>query len=171
LETLLITLSDIAQYKAISANLNTDKKVNPFILEAQNIDLKKMLGNSFFYDLIADFNDSPSLQKYNTLFNGGTWTCGNRSYTHKGLKTVLVYLSSSRITMASNIEATAFGQVVKRNEYSDKVSESTLIRMIEQDKSTALAFFDDVKKYMDDNKSLFPLWGCVSFNRTKITGA
>ncbi len=78
--TKLITLANIQDVKSISLNVNETKQLSPYILEAQNFDLRELLGDAFYLDLIADFSALPSLDKYDLLFNGGQYTYLNDTY-------------------------------------------------------------------------------------------
>ena len=53
--TKLITLANIQDVKSISLNVNETKQLSPYILEAQNFDLRELLGDAFYLDLISDF--------------------------------------------------------------------------------------------------------------------
>ncbi len=152
----LITISDFTQYKAISSNLNAIKKLDSFILEAQQFDLKHLLGSAFYLDIEKEFSSSPPFPTYSDLFNGSEFTCGNKAYKHEGLKAVLCYLSYARYVLNSNIEATAFGTVHKKTEESEHVDEKTIKRLHDQSYAGAMMYWEDVKKYLNDQD--FELW-------------
>lgn len=154
----LITISDIQALKPISSNVDTTKKLNTFILEAQQFDLKELMGNAFYLDFINDFSSSPSLPVYSSLWNGSEFTCGSKTYRHEGLKSVLIYLSYARYVLNSNTDATATGTVHKKEEYSEHVSDKTVQRLYDQAYSGALVYWEDVKRYLDSQE--FELWSC-----------
>jgi hypothetical protein len=157
--TQLITISDFTQYKAISVNVDTVKKLDPFILEAQQFDLKKLLGNAFYLAFVNDFNLSPSLPTYSDLWNGSEFTCGTKTLRHEGLKSVLCSLSYARYILNSNVNATAFGTVHKKTEESEMVSDATIKRLYEQAYGGAMEYWEDVKKFLDEQN--YDLWnGC-----------
>jgi len=157
--TALITLSDIQQLKPISSNINSEKKVVPFIIEAQQFDLKEMLGSSFYLAISNDVLADDSLTTYADLWNGSEWTFQTKTYKHEGLKSVLAYLSYYRYVMNAGQEETAFGIVAKREDNSTTVSEKTIQRKTDEAKSQAYSLFDDVRKFLDDNYTDYPLWG------------
>jgi hypothetical protein len=165
--TQLITISDIKNLKTISVNVNTEKKLDPFILEAQQFDLKKLMGDAFYLDFINDYNASPSLQVYSDLFNGSEFVCGAKTLRHEGLKTVLAYLSYARYVLNSNIEATAFGTVHKKTEESEHVNEATIKRLKDQAYAGAMEYWEDVKKFL--NQQNYELWdSCKESNLPTI---
>jgi hypothetical protein len=53
METLLITKTDFAPYRNLTVNLDDTKRLEPFILEAQRIDLINLLGKRLYFDLVA----------------------------------------------------------------------------------------------------------------------
>lgn len=163
----LITIVDFAPFKAISDNLNTTKKLVPYIVDAQQFDIKGLLGNAFFLDLVNDIIGSPSLVKYADLWNGCEWTFGGRTYRHEGLKTVLVHYTYSRYAMNANMEETAFGIVTKKEDNSDPVSDKTIQRKIDNAKSGAASYWKDVEWFLNDNYSAYPLWNYFVIDRKK----
>lgn len=169
--TLLIGISDFTPYKSISHNINVTKKLEPYIVEAQEFDLKDLLGQELYNDLLNDFIASPPLGNYEDLYNGSSYTKGGKVYTHKGLIPVLVYFTYARFIMDSNSESTAFGQVVKTNQYSEPLSEKAIDRKYNQAKSGALAYWKDVEKFLNDNSIDYPLWknNCKTVKGIRIT--
>jgi hypothetical protein len=169
--TLLISISDFTPYKAISANLNVVKKLEPYILEAQEFDLRPLLGDELYNAVVEDFEASPSLQVYGDLFNGSDWTVGSHTYKHNGLIPVLCYFAYARYKTNSNVEDTAFGTVTKRNIESEPVSEKTIARQSDQARSGAMAYWYKVEKFLCDNSEDYDLWvnGCKPKKRTRIS--
>lgn len=152
----LISISDIKSLKTISVNIDAEKKLNPFILEAQQFELKKLMGNAFYLEFMNDFLESPSLPTYYNLFNGSDFTYCGKTIRHEGLKTVLAYLSYARYVLNSNVEATATGTVHKKTEESEHVSEKTIQRLYDQAYAGAMEYWEDVKKFL--NEQDYALW-------------
>lgn len=157
-DTLLLSFLDFAGFPEVNKNTNFDTKVAPYIKQAQISDLKAALGQELYYDLLNDFDSSPSLIKYNELFNGSSYEKNGINYTHEGLKSVLVYFTLSKINLDRNSNDTAFGNVTKTTPYSESVSESVVSRQVGNRKSMALAYLEDVIKFLNDNKQDYPLW-------------
>ena len=163
----LISETDFAPYKAISANLSAAKKLLPYVVDAQQLDLKELIGSAFYLALYKDVTDSPALQIYSDLWNGSEWICNNITYRHEGLKTVLVHFSYARYIMNSGQEETAFGVQIKKEENSEPISEKTLLRKIDNANSAAFAYFKDVELYLNDNYTDYPLWNCSCEKRER----
>lgn len=170
--TLLIEISDFTPYPAISANTNVVKKLNPYIGEAQKLDLLPMLGQRLYWALVEDFAASPSLSEYGDLFNGSEYTIAGETYKHEGLKPVLCYLAYARYRMNANAEETATGIKIKDNPYSEPASEKEIARRVDQARSAAFAYMEPVIKFLNDNSEDYPLWECSKGNKrsTRITG-
>ena len=160
----LITLADIRTYKQISSNLNAIK-IDSEINEAQEFDLRPFMGDEFYLALLDDFSNSPSLQLYDDLFNGCTYTYGGNTYQHDGIKAMLCYYAFSRYLNNSNTNATAFGTVIKQNDDSEPVSEKTLSRLVGQAISGAKIFENRVYDYLVRNSSTYPLFKCSIDNK------
>jgi hypothetical protein len=171
--TLLISISDFTPYKAISSNINVAKKLEPYILEAQVFDLKSLLGDELYNAVVEDFEASPSLSTYSDLFSGSSWTISGHTYKHEGLIPILCYFSYARYKLNSNTEDTAYGTVIKRNNESEPVSEKTIARQADQARSGAMAYWNQVLKFLNDNSIDYPLWlnSCnKKSGRIRITG-
>lgn len=169
-QTLLISRDDIIEYRSISANINASKKLDPYVLEAQEVDLKNLLGNSLYNALVNDFDGVPSLSTYADLFNGSSWECGGKTYYHRGVKVVLIYFAYARYLINSPLESTGFGTVVKKDQYSEVQDQKALQRNFDETIKLALAFWDDVKCYLD--QSSIDLWNCaIQPNYTRISAA
>lgn len=162
--SLLITKEDIAEFKSLSENIDATLKVNPFILEAQEFELRVFLGDEFYIDLLEDFNASPSLVKYKDLFNGSVYICGTTKYENPGIKPMLVYYAYARIVQKGSTNSTAFGFVEKVNEDSKPISERTIVRLVEQAMSGAKAYENRVRLFLSRNSADFPLWECGGDN-------
>lgn len=156
----LITISQIRELKVISINTNFEKKVDPFIIEAQQFDLKKLMGSAFYLEFVNDYAESPSLPVYSDLYNGSEFTCGGKTYRHEGIKTVLAYLVYARYILNSNIEQTAFGTVKKITEESTHVDEKTITRLYDQAYNGAMGYWSDVEKFL--NEQNYDLWNCTN---------
>jgi hypothetical protein len=168
--TQLITLADIRAIKSIALNIQQEKELTPYVLEAQNFDLAKFLGFEFYYDLIQDFATSPSLSDYSLLFNGGQYTHEGKTYYLNGVKNLTIYYAYRRYVNNSNVIATPTGFVHKTNQHSESVSEKTIARLVDNAQSSASFVEDNIKQYLDRKKADYPLWGgCKAMNnRTKI---
>lgn len=168
---LLITKEDFAGYSELSTNIREDKKLNQHILNAQELDLKPLLGFAFFHDLLKN-KDS---EKYQDLINGKEYRYSNIvDVNFLGLKPVLVYYSVARYTQVANVQATATGFTVKSNQYSEQPDFRMRAEMIREAESIAIGHWSNVQMFLDTHSTDFPLWkksGCGSDRIIKKSGA
>ena len=162
--TKLITVSDIKNYKTLSINIAA-LKIDSEINEAQEFDLRPILGDALYLDLLTDFEASPSLATYNELFNGCTYTYSGNTYQHDGLKAMLCYYAYARFLNNSNTNSTAFGVVIKNNNDSEPVSEKTLSRLVGQALNGAKIFENRTLDYLRRNSADYPLYKCYAENK------
>ena len=155
---LLITLANIQAVKSISLNVNESKQLTPYIQEAQNFDLRELLGDEFYLALLADFTASPSLVDYSFMFNGGSYVHGNDTYYMDGIKQYLIYCTYARYLSNSNVISTATGLVHKTNQYSERVNETTISRLVSQSRSGATFIENNIKDYLCRNSADYPLY-------------
>jgi len=154
--TKLITYSDFANYRAISANIDSTKRLDPYIEEAQIFDLKPVLDcqdKEFLAEIIEGKEDTP----YKELI--------------VYIKPVLVYYTYARFLATHDVMATAHGIVVKINEFSEPISEKTRARLINQAESSALVYQKIMTDFLSDNKSTYPNWKCSSTSGRTQSGA
>lgn len=161
----LITFEDIRDRIGIPLNTNQAKDLNPKILDAQDFDLRPFLGEQLYLDLIEDFSNSPSLVKYNDLFNGSTYTYNGKKYQHDGVKAILVYHSYARYSGRNSIKDTPFGFTQKKNEHSDHASEKAIARIVAEERSKAQAHEDRVRMFLHYNREDYPLYNCHNTKR------
>ncbi len=175
LDSLLISFPDFAPFTDICSNIDKSRKLDPYIRQAQELDLKEVLGDEFFYSLLSDFEDSPSLGTYNDLMKGCIYEKNGATLRNPGLIPVLCYFTYSRYVISKPYTDTAFGMMQKKNEYSEPVSGRDLARLADSSRSIAHAYMSDVLKYLNSRNPSYPLWknGCsASKNKMsiKITG-
>lgn len=171
LTTKLITLDDIRAVKTIALNVQQAKELDPYILEAQNFDLAKFLGDAFLIEIANDFNASPSLSTYSDLFNGGEYTYNSEKYYNYGLKNLIVYYAYVRYVANSNVLATPTGFKHKTNPHSEHVSDKTISRLVDNARQQALYIETNVKEYLVRNATIYTIFknNCnKTNNRTKI---
>jgi len=156
--TQLITLANIRAIKSIALNVQQEKELIPYILEAQRFDLNKFLGDAFFLALIEDFEASPSLSTYSMLFNGGSYIHDGVNYQLYGVKELLVYYAYARYVNNSNVISTPTGFVNKTNPYSDQVTDKTIARSVDNARAGASFIEESLKTYLNRKKSDYPLW-------------
>ena len=164
----LITTADFADYKDISSNIDSAARVDPYILNAERLDLKPLLGERFFADLIANPNTTANA----LLLDGGDYTYNSNDYNFAGLKAVLVYYSYARFLENQNVNVTRFGVVHKNNpDVSERVDDKTLMRHVSNAREIAKSYFAEVDLFIIRNSTDYPLYHkCYAYNESAGAG-
>ncbi len=159
MEHQLIQAAQIAPYNAISANINL-AFLNPYIMEAQEFDLRPFLGEQMYLDLLSDFVASPSLQVYGNVYDPLQYIAPGSTYNyqHDGLVPVLAYFAYARYVENAGIESNKFGLVAKKTDLSDPISSGERARRVASARSKAVIYQERLKLYLDLFRATYPLW-------------
>lgn len=149
----LITLNDIRAIKDVSTHIGD--VATQLIDESELVDLKPLLGEKFYYDVVVNKDDS----EYDVLMNGGEYTYDGFNYTCPGLKRVLVEFSYGKLVFFGNQKSTPFGNVVKNYQDGQTVDRSASKERYTESSKVAMALWKDVKLYLDRVDS-FEYWNC-----------
>ena len=154
---MLITRIDIALYREIARGVREDK-INPYIDDAEALDLKPLLGNSLFYDLVKN----AATQKYIDLLDAKEFDVNGVTYKHVGLKKILAIFSDARYKLFGSMTDTSFALVEKNYEGSTPVSHTSKSSYYKLNQQIATQYFADVALFLDNNKDIYTLWkqGC-----------
>jgi hypothetical protein len=167
----LINQTTFQQFEDIAINIKPER-LKVFIKKAQELDLKPFLGHSLYYDILSHFNDDGTLkddapQPYKDLLNGSEYL---DQYGHivlyEGLAPTMVYFTFARFIENDAVHYTATGPVIKRHENGDPLSSPEIVKLVQQQRSIANAYANDVEKFLWDNKEDFPLWRYNAKNKS-----
>lgn len=146
----IISFEDIEKVRPIAQNIQDLNRVQPYILEAERLDVLPVLGASLYRQLVeADYTDvdvitingvEVSKEDYEEILNGGYYTdcCSKEEQYQSGLISAISYLTYARGIMQNNINFTAFGVVTKKVETSEPASDLVIIRASKQAQTTGL---------------------------------
>lgn len=155
--TRLISITDFTNNKYLSQNLDA-RDVDPVIDEAQEFDLKPVLGRELYLDFINNLSDA----KYQDLLNGKEYT--PTGYTNPvkfvGVKEVLKYYIYARMVLLDGVKNTNSGFVQKTLENSTRLSGTQRTQMIAQARSGARAYEDEMVFYLNNFYTTYTLWKC-----------
>lgn len=153
--TYLVSKADIKAVRDFSANV-TDAKVNPYILDAQNLDIKPAIGDGLLILLLDDLDELTPTAIYDRIYNAYDYTVGTTKYRHVGLKKVACLYAYARLLEGGEFSLTQFGGVVKNSQYSDPVDKASLNRAIQSAREAAYSYLQEVKHYIESNISNYP---------------
>ncbi|WP_254028601.1 DUF6712 family protein [Bacteroides ovatus] len=160
----LITTEEVSELSRDMSTHLDKSKIETYIRESENIDIKSALGDGLFLD-VKNFPE-----KYSILLNGGIYEteCGDRK-VFTGLKSALAYYTFARIVKNGDGSVTRFGFVNKESEYSSRSEIKEKVMAYNDAFSIADRYLKECVQYLNDCKSDFPLYksgGKLKANRT-----
>lgn len=149
--SLLINKTDISVFRQVSKSV-ADAKINPFIADAQTLDLLPLLGEKLYFDLLANPTN------YIDLINPKIYTFDNQNIESPGIKIILCHFAYARYIMHGSQTDTPFGMVEKSYQDGNNVSRIDKKEIYKQTQQTATQYWSQVKSYLIRNEILYPLW-------------
>ncbi len=151
---LLIGAKDIAQYAQIAVN-SREEMLYPYILAAQNLDIKPILGNALMTDLLTNRTDA----NYKILLEGGSYTDDNGNVvTFQGLIAAISLFTYARYMFVKNAVDTPFGMVVKTIENSTPTDAKLIMSIASAKRNEGGAYLNECLDYLRQNPTLYPLF-------------
>lgn len=140
---MILSIEKLQSICGISATVGAKSmKLEKCIEQAEDFDIKKVLGNSFYTTI------DKTKSTYDLLLNGGNYTYDGVEYSFKGLNYAIAWFAFARWTKLSNSNPTAFGTVVKNSDYSDPVEERKLQKEASEYESAGVEYLEDVKLFL-----------------------
>lgn len=152
----IITIQDIKEVRPL-AQLDP-QRVDPYISESQENDLRPILGDALFYDFITNIDTT----KYRELLNGKTYTKNNYSIFFPGVKPMLCYFSLARIAQNNPINFTSYGMVQKTMQNSEPLDQRILGALVTELRDVANSYQTRVVEFLKDNQTIYPLFNVSS---------
>ncbi len=152
----LVTIQDIQEIRPL-AQLDV-KRVDPYITEAQENDLRPVLGDALFYDFITNY----AAAKYRDLLNGKTYTKDGYSIFFPGVKPMLCYFALARITQNNAINLTSYGAVQKTVQGSEAVDARILGALVTELRDVANSYQSRVVEFLQNDPTTYPLYNATS---------
>lgn len=133
-----------------------ESEFNKYIEEAQKFDLKPLVCEDFFYDLLNNKDTEP----WKALVDGGNYEHETRTYFHDGIAGVVAYFAYARFFLNSNNVSTSFGIVQKSNPNSNPTELAERKNTYYDKRTNANELFTDVKRFIERKKADYPSWEC-----------
>jgi hypothetical protein len=165
-EALLITLTDIQDYRQVDSKFN-QVRFNSFAQEAQRKNLRGFLGDELYLELVTGDRTQGALME---LLNGKTYSFNGRTIQFYGLKPALCYwwlaiAARESDLFQSNIGAIQFANNSQQNFETAREKERIAAGYIE----TAQGYANDASKFLNANRQTYPLWqGQEELNKTNF---
>ena len=154
----IITLQDIKQLRP-TAELDGERW-EPFALEAQDQDLRPILGDGLFYDFMTKwYNTGDAMySNYQNLLNGTNYTYNGETIYFDGLKPMMVYYTLARFVQNNPVNSTRYGVVTKLVNQSQPVDAQVLRQVVNELKSSAQTYKNQVDLFLNQNQTTYPLY-------------
>ena len=155
---LLITKEDIKKYRPI-ADIDYPR-LDIYIEEAQQFDLKPMLGDALYYDFINNYTDTDYAKyaDYQKLLNGVNYTYSGNTIQFAGVKPLVVYYMLSRFVVQNPVHFTRFGVVQKTQPNSTPISTEQIRLQASELKGIGANYQAELRKYLIQEGSNYPLY-------------
>ncbi len=152
---LLTTKTNVSKSLHVAIGVS-ETDFNKYIQEAQEFDLKELVCEDFYSDLIYK-KDKPEWTK---IINGGDYEHNGRKYTFSGIAKVLAYFTYARFILKSNISSNSHGFTIKTTPHSTPLPLEERRNFYHTYRKDANTIFEDVKKFIERNISDYPSWNC-----------
>jgi len=169
-EVYLISQADIKKYHPTSDI--PDGRIDPYIISAQELDLKPVLNESLYWDFISKYNTSgdPMYANYQTLLNGGTYTYSGQTIQYPGIKPMLCAYTMARFLPMQQVQVTRHSIVVKKSEYSDPISTTQITYIVNGLRAQAIGYQNQLEQFLLQNQTTYPLYGSYPSAVNQRTG-
>lgn len=147
------------------SNKLDDGRIEPYIDESEQINIKPQIGDSLFLDILDYINadDKSTFPDYSILLNGGIYEMkdcrGNEARrSFKGLTESLNYYVWSRIVKNNNYTVTRLGTVNKSDPYSANAELKERLAVEKDALNIADMYLSECIEYLKANRSKYPLF-------------
>lgn len=162
---MIVTFEDIKKVRPIANNINDIKRIEPYIREAETLDVLPVIGAGLYRQL-NDLTKVSNLfitnniderieltnELLNDLLNGAYYECGgcggNNTRYSEGLISAIAYLAYARFLPNNQINVTAFGAVQKLGEYSQPIEEKSIVRASKEAEKIGLEYLRQCVDFM-----------------------
>jgi hypothetical protein len=149
----ILTATEIKNYKDIGNKID-ENKINGIIEQAQLIDVKPLLGDRFYFDLMNNLSNPI----YQPLLDGSSFTYFDITYSHDGIKALLSDYFMSRYALSINTNFSPFGATTKTPQDGEIADRNSLKDISTQQTQLAGARWEIIRLYLMANTSIFPEW-------------
>ena len=149
----ILTANEIKNYKDIGNKID-ESKINGIIEQAQLTELKSVLGDRFYFDLLNNL----ATAKYQPLLSGCSFTYFGITYQHDGIKALLSDYFMSKYVLQINTNFTPFGATNKTPQEGELADRNSLKDIATQQLQLAGARWEIIKMYLIASTLIFPEW-------------
>ncbi|MCL2596270.1 MAG: hypothetical protein FWD66_01120 [Paludibacter sp.] len=143
---MIATVEDIKQIRPIADNINAAKRIQPYINDAEHLDIMPIIGVKLYRELDSNRLVLLTSQQRDILLQGCYYD-NNTKYSG-GLLSAITYLAYSRFLKNNQLNVTAFGAVVKQGDLSEPADEKTIMRMSNEAYRQGLIYLNQCVDYL-----------------------
>lgn len=149
----IVVKADFANYVHLPTNFRYDETMKPRVLQAQQHDLRKLVGKEFYAEIAQVLDNSGTVP-------GGLTTLTQTAYDNivPYIKPVVIHFAYARFINQQDEHNTNYGTVVKKNPHSEPISEKRRTTRTVAERSKAVDYWQDMLEYMEDNTGDYPTW-------------
>lgn len=157
---ILITAQDVRDVRPIAGNIK-DARIEGYIKEAQNVDLKVSLntcGKDFVNYILNNTTDSD----IELLLQGGEYTYDGETYGFTGINAALALYAYARTVEGSQFTVTGSGVTKKRTDYSDNAEKSDITALAASARTVAYSYMAEAVEMLCRLSDTYTQFGGVS---------
>lgn len=156
----LTTIENIKSNTRFVSKHLEDSRITPYIKESEQINIKPIIGDALYIDLLAylEAQDKTEFPNYSILLNGGEYISSNGSRRIEGIIEALNYYTWARIVKNNNYTVTRFGLVNKEDQYSNNADLKERLVVEKDALSIADRYLQECIEYLNEKRSEFPLY-------------
>lgn len=159
-DALLVTKKDFDGYVQVRRHCDFDT-LRMFIIEAQENDLVRVLGNSFTNAMISSVGseDNDLVALYAPILDGGTYlNSDDETLTHRGVKRALIHYAYAAYVMDSSYVDSTHGLVQKINQDSVPVPLGELKNLHDRHIRLASNCINETLDFICSDPDVYPLY-------------
>lgn len=149
----LINRQEMLRYFQVAPAID-EKVLLRFINEAQLLDVKPLLGDVLYHDLLLHKNT----EKYQSLLYGINYVAGENPVVYEGLQRPLAYFAYARYIVRNAMADTPFGLVTKNHHDASPKSDTDKRQLAKEIRQDAYLFFKETEQYLNAHRAEFSLW-------------
>lgn len=151
METLLITIAQFRNYFDLQKSYNSDR-FDTYVKRVQRDYLREVLTPPLYYDFFKNISSNVNYQK---LRDGEIYEYGGDDIEYFGIVPFLAYHIAVILVEEGEIQFTESGAHTYNNDYSQIAKRKDIIRRYGEQ---AIRYGNEIKQYLDEKNSNFPLW-------------
>jgi hypothetical protein len=150
--TCVVEMSDFTEFLDLQGGFKYSERLKPKALEAQRFDLKNILGEKLYTEVLAVLDNAGAILPETT-------------FTQVSYDTILPFLKNYTKTAGfvrylkdSSMTLTRFGPVMKKTPHSEPLEGENKVQVIGYYDGLAKDYASELYDYLNDNSTKFPLW-------------